>query len=138
MAPHTSVTRKVEETAYYAPVATTKTNRLVCPTCRREITETDSVCAHCRQPLIPTRSSSGHTIRRMEAVSEGLIAGKVFWVVFFIGMLMTMVLGFPEWFWGIKPETQQTGLMKMGYGTVAALLFAFIGFAVTRGSRNND
>ena len=121
-----------------SPPTTVKIQHLVCPTCRREIHESDSVCAHCLQPLIPVQSESGHSIHRMATVGEGMIAGKVFWVVFFIGIVMAMVLGFPEWFWGIKPETKQLGLMKMAYGTGAALLFAFIGFAVTRGNRRYD
>ena len=73
----------------------------------------------------------------MDAVADGLMAGKVFWMVFTIGVIMAMVLGFPEWFFAVRPETQQVGLMKMGYGTGAALLFASIGFAVTRNNRRN-
>ena len=127
-----------EAELFFAPPVPARVNRLVCPTCRREILDTDSVCGHCLQPLIPTRSASGHSLRRMNAVAENFVAAKVFWVVFFIGMTMAMVLGFPEWFFAVKPETQQLGLMKMGYGAGAALLFASIGFAVTRSQRRGD
>ena len=123
---------------FFVPSPSVKVNRLVCPTCRHEIRDIDSVCGHCLQPLIPTRSPSGHSLRRMDAVAENFIAGKVFWVVFVIGVTMAMVLGFPEWFFAVKPETQQLGLMKMGYGAGAALLFASIGFAVTRAHRRGD
>ena len=122
----------------FAPSVAVKTNRLICPTCRHEIRDTDKVCGHCLQPLLPTRSSSGHSLRRLDAVAENFIAAKVFWVVFFIGVTMALVLGFPEWFFAIKPETQQVGLMKMGYGLAATLLFASLGFAVTRSHRRHD
>jgi len=54
--------------------------------------------------------------------------------VFFIGIMMSIIWGFPEWHFAVNPETKQLGLTKMACGTGATLLFVVIGFAVSRGN----
>lgn len=113
--------------------------KLVCPTCRGEIMDSDCVCPHCQQPLMPVGRSPRASGRwRKGDLAASFAAAKVFWVVFAIGVVMALVLGFPSWFFAVKPETQQMGLIKMGYGTGAALLFGFISFAVTRNHNQRD